>query len=431
MALLIVDRTIENNVFKVKFSLSNVSNSEILLADSFGEPSYTFGGTFDPTSGAFLSRYFPDSKELIPDWVQFANYQAGAEVKFTDGTFYRALTPVTFSFPDWIQFQNYSAGSVVKYTDGKYYKAVTDVDFTVGSPNPGGFTITNWIEPGNVGAGDYVTGDIVVVTSTGIIYKAIQDSPQDWDVSTNYALGDIVFFDSTGTPAGTDFFYEAIVNAPRLGSYNVLTGNFTGTSPNQFYVGNIVTQAVSGAVGTVVSWDDTTKTLVLDTTSGEFDAINSISVTGIGSGSALGDGSGIPDTVEYSDPLRSSEWQQSNKANPGVTNSQYWAVYTNQDPGGSSWQIYVDQDPNVNTTIWQSFTPSGKSPSSVASFNVNKVTRFLISGLPIEFSFIGAEAENNAKDFAEVVKKDIDEIWDSFTAQMDGFSTQEVVDLNA
>jgi hypothetical protein len=437
MALLVVTKSIDNNTYKVKFELTNVSTTELVLADQFGEPSYTFGGTFDPTSNAFLTTYFPDSEDLIADWVQFQDYTTDEEVQFTDGAYYRALAPVTYStLPDWASFTNYALDSVIKYIDNNYYKAIIAVDFSA---------FPEWIAPGASPFGsvnDYVVGDIVKITGspTTNYYKALKASPADFSTVTSYNIGEIALDTADG------LFYEALINNPRLGTQEVLqlssvTGTFVASE-------TIVDVSSPGISATVVSWDSGTNVLVVDnvvggTLSGSIETANSPTtgtgiITGTQGSTPSENASGTTGTQgstpseNASGTILTAEWQATQKANPGYTNSEYWETYTDQDPAnGSYWEIYTDNDPNVNASLWQVFTPSGSVPESTASFSVNKITKFLISGLPIEFDFVGPTAEANANDFAVICEQDIDEAWDTFLTNMDDYSGQRIVDLNA
>lgn len=459
MALLLVTKNLENNVYKTQFELVNVTSSEKLLAEQFGEPSYTFGGSFNPTSNSFLTKYFSNSKELIPNWVQFAAYSTDDEVQYTDSKYYRAIQPVSFSeFSNWTQYESvaplwddatsyseddivffggvfYQAsanvspaspiqdpsvdtdnwtslgatgGPVVKFTDDKYYKAIREIDFV---------QFSNWSSI------RYSEGNVVKYVPDNNYYIATEDSPATWVNSTQYSLGDIVFYNGQ--------FHEAIVTAPTVGTRIVLTiSSVTGT----FGTGLVITQtqgAGSGATGTVVSYVGTE--LTIDVTSGTFTAGSSPADL-IETDNSPTTGSATIDSISEPNPdTNTDDWSVTVKTNPDQLI--YWNQFTGLNPGQefndvAHWEIYTDRDPATSggAAYWVMFTPSGQEPESTETFSVNQITKFLITGLPVEFEFT---SEANANDFAEVVKADVDEVWDLFVAKMDAYSSQEVVDLNA
>jgi predicted chitinase len=116
-----------------------------------------------------------------PNWVAGQSYDVGAIVKYTNGSFYRAKNanpgydpvistwfwePFTCggggsdncAYPNWVAGQQYEVGAIVKYTNGSYYRAKNAnpgydpvistwfwEPFTCGgggTPDPGGFVVS-------------------------------------------------------------------------------------------------------------------------------------------------------------------------------------------------------------------------------------------------------------------------------------------------
>ena len=105
-AKLTVTKDLTNNVYSNTFEVTDITIAEGELIQDFGEPTVTFGGTFDQTDQDMLEEFFPNDPDLIPDWVEFREYTTGDEVQFTDEIFYVALQDVEFdsdtNFTDWV-----------------------------------------------------------------------------------------------------------------------------------------------------------------------------------------------------------------------------------------------------------------------------------------------------------------------------------------
>lgn len=453
MAELVIRKVLSDGIYKVTAVMENVTPAEKVKLAEFGEPFYTLGGAYDPTNSQFLSLYFPDSKDLIPNHIPFHAYSTDDKVQFTDNFYYKAAQPIIFTtFGNWALYQSaaptydsgstYSTNDVVyfltsfyvanqaigigedptsaptkwdltkvirKYTDNKYYKALQAIDFTV---------ILNWVAGTSYAEGDYV--------KFGSDYwEAVANSPLAFSQSASYSIGDLVKHSGS--------FYSA-VNTPRPGTYRVIT--LSGVVPsvpagNEFIAGGTCTGAPSGATADIISWNPITNKLVVDPISGTLLVTDVITPDNVPSGTGSGTFASV---VESNPAANTTDWQLTNKADPITDSGNFWKLHTDFEPvkdGGLFWELYTDQDPG-NLVYWTPFTPTGAEPSSTKSFSVNQLVRKLPSGLPLTFEFDSSsdpEPEENARDFSIVLETDINQIWDDFLTNADSFTETEILPL--